>query len=441
MPKKEHCWNIGDPPPNIKPHSIAKQKIYTQYIEKYIHTLNPSPMIPNFKLVVIDGFAGGGVYSTSNGEHNGSPVQIIKAVKKAEAKINSTRKNIFTIQQKYFFIEKKKSNFLYLKQHLTNLEYDKYFNSEIILQKGEFEKLYKSIIDSIRSEFGEKVRAIFILDQYGYTDAPFSIFREIFTSLPNAEIILTISVDHLIDYIQDPERKAKQQAGMFNDEQKIIINSGIGLQKTLKNGFGLDLKELHNIKNSEPLWRGIIEHLIIKKLKLFSGAKFYTPFFLSEEGRSRSMWVVHLSNHPQARNVMGQVHWDVATQNEIKMSHHGYHGLDMLGYNAKNDKDYVCNMLSGFEEFSFNTSAEKKMKDKIMEEFLRNLYNNTISFGEFYAQVANHTPAHKEHLKEYAKELLQMRELSVVGKNGEQRRLDIKDTDIIQVPPQSNFIF
>jgi three-Cys-motif partner protein len=441
MPKKEHCWNIGDPPPTIKPHSIAKQKIYAQYIEKYIHTLNPSPMIPKFKLVVIDGFAGGGVYSTSDGEHNGSPVQIIKAVKKAEAEINATRNNTFTIQQKYFFIEKKKSNFIYLKQHLTNLEYDKYFNSEIILQKGEFEKLYKSIVGSILSEFGENVRAIFILDQYGYTDAPFSIFRKIFTSLPNAEIILTISVDHLIDYIQDPERKVKQQADIFGYEQKIITHSGIQLQKTLKNGFGLDLKELYSIKNSEPLWRGVIEHLIIEKLKLFSGAKFYTPFFLSEEGRSRSMWVVHLSNHPQARNVMGQVHWDVATQNEIKMSHHGYHGLNMLGYNVQNDKDYIHNILNGFEDFSFNAIAEKKMKKKVMEEFLPILHNTPTSFGEFYTQVANHTPAHKGQLKDCAKELLQMKELSVVGKNGEQRRLDIKDTDIIQVPPQSNFIF
>ncbi len=442
MPKNEYDWCIGDAPPGIKPHSIAKQKIYAQYIEKYIHTLNLNPMIPKFKMVIVDGFAGGGVYSTPDGLHNGSPVQIIEAVKKVEDKINSTRKNTFTIQQKYFFIEKKKSNFFYLKKHLTDLEYDKYFDSEIILQEGKFENLYKAIISSILNEFGEKVRVIFILDQYGYTDAPFSIIREIFNSLPNAEIILTISVDHLIDYIQDPERSVKQtQVDIFNDEMVVMRNSGLKLQETLKNGFGLDLKELYNIKKSSGQWRGIIESLITERLKLFSEAKFYTPFFLSEKGSHRDMWIVHLSNHPQARNVMCQIHWDIANQNKVKMSHYGGHGLDMLGYNAKNDKNYADNMLSGFDDFSFNDDAEKKMKEKIMEEFVRALHGNSITFSDFYAQIANHTPAHKGHLNSYASELLQMKELSVIGKNGEQRRSDIKDSDIIQVPPQTSFIF
>jgi three-Cys-motif partner protein len=59
-------------------------------------------------------------------------------------------------------------------------------------------------------------------------------------------------------------------------------------------------------------WRGIIENSLMEKLQLFSNAKFYTPFFLSAENSHRDMWLVHLSNHSQARNVMTQVHWDVA---------------------------------------------------------------------------------------------------------------------------------
>jgi hypothetical protein len=41
----------------------------------------------------------------------------------------------------YFLIyEKKKANLDYLKNHLKNLEYDKFFDTEIVLQQGEFEK-------------------------------------------------------------------------------------------------------------------------------------------------------------------------------------------------------------------------------------------------------------------------------------------------------------
>ncbi|CAC9581527.1 hypothetical protein [uncultured Gammaproteobacteria bacterium] len=105
---------------------------------------------------------------------------------------------------------------------------------------------------------------------------------------------------------------------MFNGG-KTIVSSGLQLQKNLKEGFGLDLKELHDIKKSSNQWRGIIENLITEKIKLFSGARFYTPFFLSEEGSHRDMWIVHLSNHPQARNVMCQVHWDIANQDKVKI--------------------------------------------------------------------------------------------------------------------------
>jgi hypothetical protein len=101
MSKKEYDWNLGEPPPRIKPHSIvffsrkkycclmvncfflvslivfsvaltvsmpprikphsiAKQKVYTGYIKEYIHTLNSNPLIPNFNIVIVDAFAGGG---------------------------------------------------------------------------------------------------------------------------------------------------------------------------------------------------------------------------------------------------------------------------------------------------------------------------------------------------------------------------------------------
>jgi hypothetical protein len=38
---------------------------------------------------------------------------------------------------------------------------------------------------------GDPLWRIFILDQYGYTDAPFSVIKDIFRRLPKSEIILT----------------------------------------------------------------------------------------------------------------------------------------------------------------------------------------------------------------------------------------------------------
>jgi len=435
MSKKEYNWHIGELPPEIKPHSIAKQKVYTEYIEKYIRTLNSNPLIPNFKIVIVDAFAGGGEYSTANGDrHNGSPIKVIESVKKVEVEINLTRKNEFTIQQKYFFLEKKKSNFEYLKHHLTELEYDKLFDKEIVLKRGKFEDNYKDIINQIHKEFSENVRAIFILDQYGYTDVPFSIIRDIFDLLPQSEIILTMAVDGLIDYICDPKGVAVSHPDFFDNQRKEKVHSGIQFQKTLKEKLGLDLTELNNIKKEDKVWRGIIENMLIDKLKLFSGAKFYTPFFLSEENKHRDMWLVHLSNHQQARHVMGEVHWSVANHEKTKMNHYG-----VLGFHGSNENNYP--FLENIKDFSFNSESERKMKIKNMEEILKFLHNNPITFKRFYEEIANITPAHKEHYRSYMQELLQHKELSIIGKNGEQRRLDVKDDDIIKIPSQRNFIF
>jgi three-Cys-motif partner protein len=435
MAKKPYNWRIGDDPPFIKPHSIAKQKVYTQYIERYIRTLNSNPLIPNFKIVIVDAFAGGGEYLTEDGnKHNGSPIKIIETVKNTEKSINSDRINEFSIQQKYFFIEKKKSNFEYLKNHLKSLEYDQFFEREIVLKKGKFEELYKDVVNQIHVEFGKKVRAIFILDQYGYTDAPFSIIRDIFDHLPNAEIILTMAVDSLIDYICDPKEAVAEYSDLFGNQKQEKVNSGLQFQQTLKAKLGLDLAELHKIKQKDVLWRGIIENMLIDKLKLLSGAKFYTPFFLSEENKHRDMWLVHLSNHSQARHVMGEVHWDVANHEKTKMNHYG-----VLGFQGINE--YTNQLFDDIEDFSFNAEAKHKMKMRNMEDIPKALHNNPLSFKEFYASIANNTPAHKEHFRGYMQELLQLKELSITGKNGEQRRVDVKDDDIIKIPPQQNLFF
>ena len=432
---KKYNWHIGEQPPLIEPHSIAKQKVYTQYIEQYIRTLNSNPLIPNAKIVIVDAFAGGGEYLTTDGSrHNGSPIKVIESVKKVEKEINLKRRNEFTIQQKYFFLEKKKSNFKYLKHHLTELEYDKFFDKEIVLQQGKFEDNYKNIINQIHKEFSANVRAIFILDQYGYTDVPFSVIRNIFDLLPKAEIILTMAVDNLINYICNPKEEVAKHPDLFGNQKQERVYSGIQLQKTLQNKLGLNLAELHNIKKEGGAWRAIIENILVDTLQLFSGAKFYTPFFLSEENKYRDMWLVHLSNHQQARHVMGQVHWSVANHQKTKMNHYGvlgFHGVD------KNNNNFLDNI----EDFSFNSVSEQKMKIKNMKEIPQVLRNNPMTFSDFYAKYANKTPAHKEHLREDMKDLLHLKELYIVGKNGEERRLDVKDNDIIRTSLQKKFIF
>jgi hypothetical protein len=58
-----------------------KQQLTTSEVDFYresIHTLNSNPLIPNFNIVIVDAFAGGGEYLTQdNQRHNGSQKHLL----------------------------------------------------------------------------------------------------------------------------------------------------------------------------------------------------------------------------------------------------------------------------------------------------------------------------------------------------------------------------
>jgi three-Cys-motif partner protein len=49
-------------PPIIHQHSLAKHEILRAYLTAYIQTLISSPFQDRFRLTLVDGFAGGGIY-------------------------------------------------------------------------------------------------------------------------------------------------------------------------------------------------------------------------------------------------------------------------------------------------------------------------------------------------------------------------------------------
>ena len=55
-------WRIGESPPLLGEHSIAKHEIFEQYLGIYIERLTRTPSQTMLNLTVVDGFCGGGVY-------------------------------------------------------------------------------------------------------------------------------------------------------------------------------------------------------------------------------------------------------------------------------------------------------------------------------------------------------------------------------------------
>jgi len=446
MPKKEYDWELGQCPPLIEPHTIVKQNIYQSYIEQYITTLNQDPKIPSFNLAVVDAFAGGGLYLDTNGnEHQGSPIKIIEAIKNSEKYLNSTRNNPFTLKSCLFFIEKKKPVFEYLKKHLFDHEHNNANNFNIETINSNFERVYLDVVKNIANSLGKNVRAIFILDQYGYVDVPFECIRNIFKYLPKSEVILTLSVNHLIDYIADPEKEIQKaaQINLFSEaEPSKKIESGKQVRNYLAK-LGLNVEELQESKaaNCPRTFRGTVESKLLEQLLIFSEARFYTPFFLGEIGYHRDMWLVHLSNHSEARSVMMDIHWQYANSQKAIISHYGDYGLDMLGFRGNKNIIQNPDLFELQSHFDFSNDAKDKMNVAIQEEMPEQLHGKEVVFKDFYEAFANHILVSKPQLIEQAKIALQCKGIEAVGKKGQIRRSDIKINDIIRLPKQTYFDF
>lgn len=427
MAKKEYDWHIGEKPPKIEVHSQTKHRVYEEYLIHYIQVLNSNPRIPTFRLTLIDGFAGGGVYCNpqDNSLYPGSPFRLIKAAEAAAAAINVKRQQEgvrlpFELQAEYFFIEKKKSNHEYLNWYLSEQGLGPRFNNDIFSLRGEFTGQLDRIIKHITNSGGNR-RCIFLLDQYGYGEVPFDDVRTIFSKLPNAEIILTFATDWLIDY-------------MSNTPEYLKTLQRIGIDQVL------DIDSLLEEKNDNKDWRQLVQFELHRVIKSQSGAKHYTPFFIVSKEANRSFWLVHLSNHPRARDVMTQLHWRLKNH----FAHYGGPGIRMFGYDpAKDEQVTGLADLFGETEYSFDETARNRTLQGIVVELpeLIYQYTNGIRFSELYRLVANTTPATSQHIKEAATLLSEAKELEILGPNGERRRKSsrVTDEDVLQIPRQKVF--
>ena len=99
---EKYSW-MNDEIPLIEPHSIVKHEVIKRYINQYINTICKNPRVQQMKLVVVDGFCGGGIYKDQNNkEVLGSPFVIITATanqRKAPASAGITTDFLFYRQE------------------------------------------------------------------------------------------------------------------------------------------------------------------------------------------------------------------------------------------------------------------------------------------------------------------------------------------------------
>ena len=395
--KPKYIWKLGQTPPVLDRHSVAKHNVLREYLKLYVSVLTVNPRRDHLQLTLVDGFCGGGLYRGPLDETRpGSPLIMLEAMAAAETLAKASRKKEFSLQLEYFFVDEDESACEHLRQYFLQTRHTENNRSKSCM--GALRAMYSS--SSITSSFADAAhRCIFVLDQYGYKDAPLPLLRSIFRQLPHAEVLLTFATDALIDYL-----------GNNPESQKRLDELG----------FGLSVSEIEAAKCSEPhSWRRIIQRELHHGIHTGSGAKHYTPFFIRCPQAHRSYWLIHLSNHHRAHDVMTSLHWSQSND----FVHYGGAGLQMLGYDWRQDAAQTGQPM--IEEFRFDDDAILRTRSCLMVDVPQRISivgSKGISFDDFFAGTTNETPATSDILREVVGELSREREIQVFGSDGKLRR-------------------
>lgn len=403
-------WS-ADAPPLIDEHSSAKHHVLRRYVENYIQILCLNPRRERLRLAVVDGFCGGGIYHDTNGSaHPGSPIVLLDALRNGRAFVRN-RRNELGMKQSFE---------LDATLHLNDNDPDaiRVLNSQLALQHKDtwtpkidvtcldFEAAAYRLIHGYRSD-RRPPRILFVLDQYGFTDATLPVMKALFDNFPKAEIVLTFAVDSLVNFASqdtiDLYRKCLAKAGF---DQSI------------------NAEQLAKLKAEDDGARHLIQTLLLREVFPQTGATFATPFFIVPRQSRRAYWLVHLANNARANDEMKCLHWE--TQNHFM--HYGPDGIGILAFDPlRLDESPQHNF--DFGDFSKERALSALRTD--LPKLINDQNPTGTTVGQLLEDVANNTPANREMIRQVLFDLSRDGDLEITTATGRSRKnvncLDLDD--------------
>jgi three-Cys-motif partner protein len=421
MVRKHYSWSPGAALPTLERHSEVKHALLRDYLVDYFLTLVARPEQDRIRLTIVDGFCGGGLYmDAANKEVPGSPLVILEAIKEAKVRVMHEFQRLKDIRfdVQLLCVDTNKSALDHLRWLLRERGYAPLLEQgDIELVEGAFADRAPTLIQRASARSPKSGRALFILDQYGYDDVPLAVLQKVFTSLKRPEVILTFYVDSLINFLSVENLRAfERKTGMSG----AITSSD--LDKTTRT----------------PGWRRQIQAALYERITSESGAAFFTPFFVRPQKGHGDYWLLHLSHHWKARDVMAQTHWN----HHNHFVHYAAAGLDMFstGYATKVDGD-----IGDQTTFEFDDLANRSSMAALHEQIPRILgeTRDGVRFREFFVDHVNTTPATESMVERAFLNLVREKEIEVVGENGSIRhvRSALQDDHILRRRAQRPLIF
>lgn len=393
----------------IEAHSAAKLELIALYLSRYFQTVSPDPRSDRLQISLIDGFCGGGAFLRGSERIPGSPIIMLESVKAAERALNRHRQKKIVLDAHFYFVDKSVSALSYLNKEIIDRGFGNQIGSTIKLINEPFNACYAKIVGEIegRTRAG---RSIFLLDQFGYNNIDFGHIRRILQALNRSEIILTFAVDWLIDYMSAHASFVKSIAPIEITERQL----------------------LHYLDQKGPAgWRFAVQRMLIAHLQASTGAPYFTPFFLRSMQSGRDLWLIHLSKHPTARNVMTSTHWDIGNAS----SHPGRAGLRILGFDPHWEDSLPLDFA--FDE-NAATATEKALINDLPYAIERFTQNGAVTFDALQSLIANETSGRLDQIESALMQLHVLKDVEILTPTGQLKRSDakVKSTDRVQLPRQ-----
>lgn len=400
-------WHPDDLPPQIEEHSKAKLAVLRGYLRAYFDRLGSNLRRDELKLDLVDGFAGGGSFRDGDKVVSGTPLIMLEEFEAAKKRLNEGRRKPLRLDCKFYFTEKELPHTDHLKKTLNERGYTQ-DNNNIVVRNGRFEDEAEGILAEIRRRQPLAGRSIFLLDQTGFNQVAMRLVRRIFSELQAAEVILTFAAEVLINTLHVSPAMIQAVSPLEMTESQ--IRSMIELR-------------------GDEVGRALAQRALRLHILARTGATYDTPFFVRPKQSRRALWLLHLSHHPVARDVMIQRHW--AHRNTFE--HYGHGDFNMLGLDALESKT--------LPQFNFHKIDEKNMRNGLLDSMphrlTRLVSEQPATIDAIRHAFANQTAARYKDLDNVLLELFREKEFDILRQDGKPRSRNLKridPTDRITLP-------
>ena len=407
-----HDWGKDN---TIKPHSINKLDLLWEYYKEFLVVLGKGGYRrTTFPLCFVDAFCGGGMYVGPDGESVlGSPLRTLEAALQFEIAVNQPNRKINNRFKFFFFDEDQKA----IDRLVYELNKYKRENSiprhwEIKLNTGKFEDMADQVIQAVKKHSSSR-RALFFLDQYGYSKVKIHTLYKILSELRQAEIILAISTDWLADHTDyDNQRIQLIEIGFAMDSVDRHIQK-------LKDGPDSDLMPKAQYE------RNLCQKLVVDEITSLKLTEklYFSPYCIKSPASNKNYVFLHISRNLRAREVMISKQWEIGSRGG--MVHEGPSGLNSLVFEAHGGQGYM-----------FGDEDKKRSLSKLEGELLDQLrkVGKTTALG-MYAPLANSVIVPKKDLYEVLKKLYRDGAIIALTPKGNPIQKCISDETQIELPP------